>query len=128
MVDGALKIRCEFCVGGERERERDRERDRQTDRDRDRQTETDRQTDRQKDRQTDGDRHKHRDRQTQTDRQRETERDRESCALTDVTLVEFMYLVFTRIPGESYRTRLMPLLLYLCDVCRALINSLVCWF
>ena len=24
----------------------------------------------------------------------------------DVTLVEFMYLVFTRMPGESYRRRL----------------------
>ena len=35
-----------------------------------------------------------------------------------------MYLVFTRMPGESYRRRLRPLLLYLCDVFRALINSL----
>ena len=39
----------------------------------------------------------------------------------DVPLVEFMYLVFTRMPGESYRRRLMSLLLYLCYV----INSLV---
>ena len=31
-------------------------------------------------------------------------------------------------PGESYRTRLRSLLLCLCDVFRALINSLVCWF
>ena len=38
--------------------------------------------------------------------------------------LEFMYLVFTRIPGESYRKRLRSLLL--CDVFRALINSLVC--
>ena len=38
-----------------------------------------------------------------------------------------MYLVFTRMPGESYSRRLMSLLLYLCYVFRALINSLVCW-
>ena len=38
-----------------------------------------------------------------------------------------MYLVFTRKPGESYRRRLRSLLLHLCDVFRALINSLVCW-
>ena len=44
----------------------------------------------------------------------------------DVPLVEFMYLVFTRMPGENYRRRLRPLLLYLSDVIRALINSLVC--
>ena len=31
----------------------------------------------------------------------------------DVTLVEFMYLVFTRMPGESYRRRIRSLLLYL---------------
>ena len=30
------------------------------------------------------------------------------------TLMEFMYLVFTRMPGESYRGRLRFLLLYLC--------------
>ena len=35
--------------------------------------------------------------------------------------------VFTRMPGESYRRRLRSLLLYLYDVFRALINSLVCW-
>ena len=45
----------------------------------------------------------------------------------DVPLVEFMYFVFTRMPGESYRRRLRSLL-YLCDVFRALINSLSCWF
>ena len=44
----------------------------------------------------------------------------------DVPLVEFMYLVFTRMPGESYRRRLRSSLLYLCYVFRALINSLVC--
>ena len=44
----------------------------------------------------------------------------------DVTLVELMYLVFTRMPGESYRRRLRSLLLYLCYVFRVLINSLVC--
>ena len=42
----------------------------------------------------------------------------------DVPLVEFMYLVFTRMPSESYRRRLRSLL-YLCDIFRALINSLV---
>ena len=41
----------------------------------------------------------------------------------DVPLVEFMYLVFTRMPGERYRRRLGFLLLRLF---RALINSLVC--
>ena len=44
----------------------------------------------------------------------------------DVPLVEFMYLVFTRMPGESYRRRLRSSLLYLCYVFLALINSLVC--
>ena len=43
----------------------------------------------------------------------------------DVPLVEFMYLVFTRMPGESYHRRLWSLLLYLCYVFRALINSIV---
>ena len=43
-----------------------------------------------------------------------------------VSLVEFMYLVFARIPGESYRRRLRSLLLCLCDVFHVLINSLVC--
>ena len=44
----------------------------------------------------------------------------------DVPLVEFMHLVFTRMPGESYRRRLGWSLLCLCDVFRALINFLVC--
>ena len=35
---------------------------------------------------------------------------------TDVRLVEFVYLVFARMPGESYRRRLRSLLLWLCDV------------
>ena len=39
-----------------------------------------------------------------------------------------MYLVFTHMPGESYHRWLGTLLLCLCDVFRALINSLVCWF
>ena len=43
-------------------------------------------------------------------------------------LVEFTYLVFTCMPGDSYRRRLQSLLLCLCYVFRALINSLVCWF
>ena len=47
----------------------------------------------------------------------------------DVPLVEFMYLVFTRMPGESYRRQLRSLLLYLCYIFRALINSLVgCYY
>ena len=44
----------------------------------------------------------------------------------DVPLVEFMFLVFIRMPGESYRERLMSLLLFLCDGFGVLINSLVC--
>ena len=44
------------------------------------------------------------------------------------TLVEFMYLVFTRMPGERYRRRLGSLLLCLCDFFPALINSLACGF
>ena len=32
----------------------------------------------------------------------------------DVPLVEFMYLVFTRMPDESYHRQLRSLLLYLC--------------
>ena len=46
--------------------------------------------------------------------------------IEDAPLVEFMYLVFTRMAGESYRRRLGSLLLCLCYVFRALINSLVC--
>ena len=41
-------------------------------------------------------------------------------------LVEFTYLVFTRMSGESYRRRLRSVLLCLCDVFRALINSFAC--
>ena len=53
---------------------------------------------------------------------------RTSVPLTveDVPLVEFMYLVFTRMPGESYPIRLGSLLLNLCYVLRALITSSVC--
>ena len=46
----------------------------------------------------------------------------------EVPLVEFMYLAFTRMPGESYRRWLRSLLLYFCYIFRTLINSLVCWF
>jgi len=43
--------------------------------------------------------------------------------------VSLMDLVFSPMPaGESYRRRLMCLLLCLCDVFRAIINSPVCWF
>ena len=45
----------------------------------------------------------------------------------DLPMVEFMYLVFTCMQGESYRMRLRSLLLCSCDVFRALINSIVCW-
>ena len=41
-------------------------------------------------------------------------------------LMEFMYLAFARMPGDSFRWRLRSLLLCSCDVLRALINSLVC--
>ena len=44
-----------------------------------------------------------------------------------VPLVEFTYLVFTSLPGESYSRQLRSLLVYLCNVFRALINSLECW-
>ena len=46
----------------------------------------------------------------------------------DVPLVEFTYLVFTRMPGESYCRWLRSLLVSLCYVFQALINSLVCRF
>ena len=46
----------------------------------------------------------------------------------DVPLVEFTYLIFTRMPGESYHRRLRSLLLYLCYVFWVQINSLACWF
>ena len=49
-----------------------------------------------------------------------------SAVTEDIPLVEFMNIVFTRTPGESYHRRLGSLLLYLCYVFRALINSLVC--
>ena len=39
-------------------------------------------------------------------------------ALLLVPLVEFMYLVFTHMPGESYRRRLRSLLQYLCYIFR----------
>ena len=48
-----------------------------------------------------------------------------TSSIEDEHLVEFMYLIFTRMPGESYRQGLRSLL-YLCYVFRALINSLVC--
>ena len=51
-----------------------------------------------------------------------------TSALEDVPLVELIHLVFTRMPGESCRRRLSSLLLCLCDVFRALMNSLVSRF
>ena len=53
-----------------------------------------------------------------------------TSGVEDVPLVEFMYIVFTRMSGESptYCRRLRSLLLCLCSVFRALIiNSLVWW-
>ena len=44
----------------------------------------------------------------------------------DIPLVELMYFVFTRMPGESYRRRLRSLLC-LCDVVLVLIKSPVWW-
>ena len=46
----------------------------------------------------------------------------------DIPLVEFMYLVFTRLPGDSYHRQLRSLMPCLCDVFQALIISFVCWF
>ena len=46
----------------------------------------------------------------------------------DVPLVELMYLVFTHMPSESYCRQLRTLLLCLCDVFQALINSPECLF
>ena len=40
----------------------------------------------------------------------------------------FINLSRGRMPGESYHRWLRSLLLYLCYICLALINSLVCWF
>ena len=48
---------------------------------------------------------------------------RVTIGTTDVPLVEFMYLVFTRMPGESYHRHLGSLLLCLCDVFQVLTNS-----
>ena len=45
----------------------------------------------------------------------------------EVPLVEFIYLVFSCMPGESYRKQVRSLL-FLCYVFWAVINSLVCWF
>ena len=49
-------------------------------------------------------------------------------AFEDIPLVEVMYVVFTRMPTESYSRSLTSLLLCLYDVFRALINSLMCCF
>ena len=43
-----------------------------------------------------------------------------------VYMVQLLYLVFIRMPGESYRKRPRFLLLCLCDVFRVLINCRVC--
>ena len=48
-------------------------------------------------------------------------------SVEDVPLVEFMYLVFSHMPSESYNRRLRSLLC-LWDIFGALMNSLVCWF
>ena len=41
----------------------------------------------------------------------------------DVSLVDFVYLVFTRMPSDSFRRSLF---ICWCDIFRALINSLNC--
>ena len=46
--------------------------------------------------------------------------------MEDVPLVKFVYLVFTRMSGESYHGQLRSLLFRLCDVFRAMLDSLVC--
>ena len=48
-----------------------------------------------------------------------------SSSAKDVPLVEFMFLVFTHMAGESYHSKLGALLLCLRDVFQVLINSLV---
>ena len=47
--------------------------------------------------------------------------------LRQMYIFEFMYLIFTRIPGETYRRRLRSLS-YFCYVFWDFINSLVWWF
>ena len=49
-----------------------------------------------------------------------------NCEPKETGLVELTFLVFTCMPGESYRKRPRSLLLCLCDILRLLINSLVC--
>ena len=44
--------------------------------------------------------------------------------LEDVSLVEFMYLVFTHMPGKSYGKQFRSLLLYSCDIFQVLTKSL----
>ena len=39
-----------------------------------------------------------------------------TCVCMCVCILQFMYLVFTRMPGESYRRRIRSLLLYFCYV------------
>ena len=46
-------------------------------------------------------------------------------AFEDVLLVEFMYVIFAHMPGESYHRQLRSLLLYFCWVFGVLVNSLV---
>ena len=47
------------------------------------------------------------------------------CTLKYVSLMEFMHLVFTCMPGKSSCRRLRSLLLYLCYIFQGLINSFV---
>ena len=47
-------------------------------------------------------------------------------SINQTFLVEFIHLVFTSMLGESYRRRLRSLLVSVCDVFRALTNSLDC--
>ena len=52
--------------------------------------------------------------------------ERSFFAPEDVPPVGVMYLVFTLTPGENYGSRVTSLLLCLCDVFHALMNSLEC--
>ena len=47
------------------------------------------------------------------------------CLILSMYLWWSLCLVFTGMPGERYHRQLRPLVLYLCYVFRALINSLV---
>ena len=61
-------------------------------------------------------------------KQNKKKKKRKNILIEEEPLAELMCLVFTCMPGESYRRQFRSLLLYLCYVFRVPINSLVCWF